>query len=223
MPAQPGAGPVVIEAEFVVGGLRAVLDHPAVALDPGQRFDRCASGTPRRDERRVVAANATADQETARARTRPTFVAPAGIEVGEFQIGPIIAPLALGAAAGRRALPGGRFEVVGDRGRGARDCDPATPGVELAAAGAHAKHSALARPAKRHLDPADARPAVSRHPSERHTCFDSSRDHRQRQRRRGRKACIRRHMRGHHAGGIARPPLWQVERPVMKAWPWRET
>src|SRR5271155_5996341 len=32
MPAMPGAGLVVIEAEFVLGGLEAVLDGPAMAF-----------------------------------------------------------------------------------------------------------------------------------------------------------------------------------------------
>src|SRR5476649_1610531 len=33
MPAVPGAGLVVVEAEFVLGGLEAVFDGPAVAFD----------------------------------------------------------------------------------------------------------------------------------------------------------------------------------------------
>ena len=33
MPAVPGAGLVVVEAELVLGGLEAVLDGPAVAFD----------------------------------------------------------------------------------------------------------------------------------------------------------------------------------------------
>jgi hypothetical protein len=38
MPAMPGAGLVVIEAEFVFGGLKAVLDSPAMSLHQDQFF-----------------------------------------------------------------------------------------------------------------------------------------------------------------------------------------
>jgi len=34
MPAMPGAALIVIEAEFVLGGVEAVLDGPATALRP---------------------------------------------------------------------------------------------------------------------------------------------------------------------------------------------
>jgi hypothetical protein len=46
MPAMPGSGFVVIEAEFVLGGLEAVLDRPAMALDADQRLDRSPCRTP---------------------------------------------------------------------------------------------------------------------------------------------------------------------------------
>src|SRR4051812_39935948 len=40
MPAVPGSGLVVIEAELGLGSLEAVLDGPAMAFDPDQRLDR---------------------------------------------------------------------------------------------------------------------------------------------------------------------------------------
>ena len=39
VPAVPGAGLVVVEAQFILRGLEAVLDCPAMALDFDQRFD----------------------------------------------------------------------------------------------------------------------------------------------------------------------------------------
>jgi hypothetical protein len=35
MPAMPGTGFVVIETQFILGGLEAVLDGPAMTLDNG--------------------------------------------------------------------------------------------------------------------------------------------------------------------------------------------
>src|SRR5664279_2273989 len=42
MPAMPGSALVVIEPELVFGGLKTVLDRPAMAFDRDQRFDRCS-------------------------------------------------------------------------------------------------------------------------------------------------------------------------------------
>ena len=46
MPAMPGSGLVMVEPELVLGGLEAVLDRPAMALDADQRLDRCPCRTP---------------------------------------------------------------------------------------------------------------------------------------------------------------------------------
>ncbi len=39
VPAMPGAGFVVVEAKFVLGGLEAVLNGPTLAFDFDQRLD----------------------------------------------------------------------------------------------------------------------------------------------------------------------------------------
>jgi hypothetical protein len=39
MPAMPGSALVVIEAEFVFGGLKTVLDRPAMAFDREQNSE----------------------------------------------------------------------------------------------------------------------------------------------------------------------------------------
>ena len=44
MPAVPGAGLVVVEAEFVLGGLEAILDRPAMSFDRDQRLDAGPGG-----------------------------------------------------------------------------------------------------------------------------------------------------------------------------------
>jgi len=40
--AMPGAGLVMIEAEFILGGLETIFDRPAASLDFRQRFDGCS-------------------------------------------------------------------------------------------------------------------------------------------------------------------------------------
>ena len=45
MPTVPGAGLVVVETKFVLGGLEAVFDRPAMPFHRHQRFDGCADRT----------------------------------------------------------------------------------------------------------------------------------------------------------------------------------
>src|SRR5712664_357889 len=48
MPAMPGSALIVIEPELVFGGLKTVLDRPAMAFDRDQRFDGCSCRAPMR-------------------------------------------------------------------------------------------------------------------------------------------------------------------------------
>ncbi len=66
MPAVPGAGLVVVEPEFVLGGLKAVLDRPAMPFDPDQGFDARTRRTPSDKERKVAIGDGTAHQKAAR-------------------------------------------------------------------------------------------------------------------------------------------------------------
>jgi len=50
MPAVPGAGLIVVEAELVFGGLEAVLDRPAVAFDSNHGVDAGPRWTPGGEE-----------------------------------------------------------------------------------------------------------------------------------------------------------------------------
>ena len=46
MPAMPGPGFVVVEAELVLGGFEAVFDRPAMAFDGDEGFEYpCQPGT----------------------------------------------------------------------------------------------------------------------------------------------------------------------------------
>ena len=65
MPAMPGSALVVIEAELVFGGLKTVLDRPAMAFDCDQRFDGCSCRAPGGEEGEVIIGDATTDQQTA--------------------------------------------------------------------------------------------------------------------------------------------------------------
>ena len=66
MPAMPGAGFVVIETKFVLGGLEAVFDRPAMTFDPDQRVDLGSCRTPGCEERQLVIGNIASDQQAAR-------------------------------------------------------------------------------------------------------------------------------------------------------------
>ena len=66
VPAMPGTGFVVIEAEFVLGGFEAVLDGPAMAFNRSQLFDGRALRAPCGEEGKVAIGDVAADQEAAR-------------------------------------------------------------------------------------------------------------------------------------------------------------
>ena len=62
MPAMPGSALVVIEAELVFGGLKAVLDRPAMAFDRHQRFDGCSCWAPGGEEGEIAIGDMATDQ-----------------------------------------------------------------------------------------------------------------------------------------------------------------
>ena len=78
VPAVPGAGLVVVEAELVLRGLEAVLDGPAVPLDLDQRLDRRPGRAPGGEVGQLAVGDVAADQQAPRPkageaarRTRP--------------------------------------------------------------------------------------------------------------------------------------------------------
>ena len=68
VPAVPGAGFVVVQAKLGLGGLEAVLDGPAAALDLDQLGRGCARGAPGGEERKLAVGQAAPDQQAAGAQ-----------------------------------------------------------------------------------------------------------------------------------------------------------
>ena len=63
VPAMPGAGLVMIEAEFVLGSLKTILDSPTMTFYRHQLFDRRALGRPSGEEGQIATGDVAADQE----------------------------------------------------------------------------------------------------------------------------------------------------------------
>ena len=105
VPAMPGTGLVVIEAQFVFGGLETVLDGPAMPFDPNQRRDAGSGGTPSGEESEVTIGDVAADQKAARPKAGLAFAVCAGIQIRQFQIGPVIEARPFGAFPRGQAFP----------------------------------------------------------------------------------------------------------------------
>ncbi len=90
MPAMPGSALVVIESELILRGLETILDRPSMALDRDQRFNGCSRWAPGGEEGEVIIGDATADQQTARPQTIICAVELLGLEIGQFEITPIV-------------------------------------------------------------------------------------------------------------------------------------
>ena len=82
MPAMPGSALIVIEPELVFGGLKTVLDRPAMAFDRDQRFDGCSCRAPSGEEGEVIICDTTTDQQAACPQTVICAVELPGIEIG---------------------------------------------------------------------------------------------------------------------------------------------
>ena len=107
MPAMPGSALVVIEPELVFRGLKAVLDCPSMAFDRHQRFDGCSSWTPGGEEGEIAIGDTTADQQATGPQTIICAVGLFGLQVGQFEITPIVQPRSFGSGPCRQALPVG--------------------------------------------------------------------------------------------------------------------
>src|SRR5665213_4003067 len=128
MPTMPGPALVVIEPELVFRGLKAILDRPPMAFDRGQRFDRRSRRTPGGEEGEIAIGDVTTDQETAGPQTLICAVRFFGIEIGQFEITPIMQPRPFGSSPCRQALPVGRALRPRDVFRLASDWLPLAPG-----------------------------------------------------------------------------------------------
>jgi len=101
----PGTAFVVIEAEFVLRGFKAILDSPAMALDQHQLFHGRALGAPGGEEGQIALGNVAADQQTPRPLSGEGAVVFAGVEIGQFKIGPVVQARTFGSFARRQAPP----------------------------------------------------------------------------------------------------------------------
>jgi hypothetical protein len=114
MPAMPGPGFIVVQSQFGLGHLKSVLDRPAMTLYRDQRLHRRAGRTPGREIRHLAITDAAPDQQAPGPQAATWRTTLGGIEIGQFQIRPVIYPRSLGALAGREAPPGRGFEPLGD-------------------------------------------------------------------------------------------------------------
>ena len=105
VPAVPGLCLIVIEAEFVLGGLEAFLDAPAGSFDPDQCLDRGALETPCREIGHIIIRGVAPDQQATRPQAGSVFIVFRGVEVSQFAISPVVKKtLALGALSCGKAL-----------------------------------------------------------------------------------------------------------------------
>ena len=151
VPAMPGPCLIVIEAEFVLGGLEAFLDAPAGFFDPDQYLDRGALGTPCREIGHIIIRGVAPDQQATRPQACSVFIVFRGVEVSQFTISPVVKTLALGALSCVKALPS-RFRQTCGYVFGLT-CDKrlCAPRSELVI-GIHAQDITLAGTAQHRLD-----------------------------------------------------------------------
>src|SRR5271154_1946687 len=97
MPAMPGAGFIVVEAEFVLGRLEAFLNPPTGSFHTDQSVDRRAVRTPGGEIGAFTIGDTASDQQTARPQARSGGIEVFGIEIGQRTIGPVVEPFSLGA------------------------------------------------------------------------------------------------------------------------------
>src|SRR5260370_16001065 len=130
MPPMPGSALVVIEPELVFRSLKTVLDRPPMAFDRHQRFDGCSRWTPGGEEGEIAIGDTTADQQTARPQTLIFVVGFFDLEIGQFDITPVMQPRSFGSGPYRQAFPIGRMTGPGDVCGLAADRPRLAPGSE---------------------------------------------------------------------------------------------
>src|SRR5712691_1572972 len=210
MPAMPGSALVVIEPELVFSGLETVLDRPPMAFDRHQRFDGCSRRAPGGEEGEIAIGDTTADQQTARPQTLICTVGFFDLEIGQFEITPIMQPRSFGSGPCRQALPVGRAPRPGDvRGR-AGDGSPLAPGLKHMSA-ADPEYIAFAGPTQLLLDIANTVDGVTSKPLEWYRRGYGACDHSRRKLWFGRKAGIGGHVCGFQAIWIVGPFLRKIQ------------
>src|SRR5208282_4109476 len=130
-------------AEFVLGGFETVLDGPAMSVDRYQLLHGRVLGTPCGKESEITVGNVAADQETPRPLSGEGAVVFVGIEVGQFEIGPVMQARAFGSLTCRQAPPCAFGKSLRDLPGGAANKLLLAPGIEHAI-GSNAQNIALA-------------------------------------------------------------------------------
>src|ERR1700681_4056545 len=146
MPAMPGSALVVIESELVFCGLKTVLDRTPMVFARHQRFDGCCRWTPSGEEGEIPIGDMTADQQTACPKTLICAAKFFDLEIGQFEIAPIMQPRSFGSGPRRQAFPVGRAPRPGDVRRLAGDRSLLAPGLKYMSA-ADPEYIAFACPA----------------------------------------------------------------------------
>lgn len=97
----------MIEPELVLRGLKAVLDRPPMAFDRHQRFDGCSRWTPSAEEGEIAIGDVTTDQQTSGPQTLICIAGFFDLEIGQFEITPVVQPRSFGSGPGRQTFPVG--------------------------------------------------------------------------------------------------------------------
>ena len=130
MPPMPGSALVVIEPELVFRGLKTVLNRPPMAFDCHQRFDRCCRSAPGGEEGEIAIGDISTDQQTSRPKALIGAVKFFDLEIGLFEMAPIMQPRSFGSGPCRQAFPVGRAPRPGDVRGLAGDGSPLAPGLK---------------------------------------------------------------------------------------------
>src|SRR5712675_3170351 len=165
MPSMPRSALVVIEPELVFRSLKAVLDRPPMAFDRHQRFDGCSRWTPGAEEGEITIGDISTDQQTSRPKTMMCAVKFFDLEIGQFEITPIMQPRSFGSGPCRQAFPVGRAPRPGDVRGLAGDRSPLAPGLKHMSA-ADPEYIAFACPTQLLLDIANTVDGVTSNPLE---------------------------------------------------------
>src|SRR5882757_9346604 len=213
MPPMPGSALVVIEPELVFRGLKTVLDRPSMAFDRHQRFDGCCRWAPSGEEGEIAIGDMTADQQTACPQTLICAVKFFDLEIGQFEVAPIMQPRSFGSGPCREAFPVGCAPRPGDVGGRAGNGSPLAPGLKYMSA-ADPEHIALACATQLLLNIANTVDSIASNPLERDRRGYGACDHSRRKLWFGRKAGIGGHVCGFKASWIVGPFLRKIQRTI---------
>src|ERR1700737_3119197 len=213
MPPMPGSALVVIEPELVFRGLKAVLDRPPMAFDRHQRFDGCSRWTPGGEEGEIPIGDMATDQQTARPQTMICAVKFFDLEIGQFEIAPIVQPRSFGSGPCRQAFPIGRAPRPGDVCGLAGDRSPLAPGLKHMSAAAP-EHAAFACPAELLFDIANTVDGLTSNPLEWYRRGYGACEHARCKLWLGRKADTGRHICGFQTIWIVGPFLRKIQRAI---------